>query len=92
MDAIKAERRMYLHLFYCPERALEDEKAFNSKLADLQENGSVGSSIRIMRRGMPNILKGDSGNILFSLLCQILLQPDVVHVEGQGFGLPGHEK
>jgi transposase len=28
---------MYLHLYYCPERALEDEKAFNSKLADLQE-------------------------------------------------------
>lgn len=36
-DTIKAERRMYLHLFFCPERALEDEKAFNSKLSDLQE-------------------------------------------------------
>ena len=36
-DTIKAERRMYLHLYFCPERALEDEKAFNSKLSDLQE-------------------------------------------------------
>jgi hypothetical protein len=33
---------MYLHLFYSPERALEDEKAFNNRLADWQqelENG-----------------------------------------------------
>jgi transposase len=27
---------MYLHLYYSPERALEDEMAFNSRLADLQ--------------------------------------------------------
>lgn len=26
-----------MHLFYSPDRALEDEKAFNSRLADLQE-------------------------------------------------------
>lgn len=36
-DTIKANRRMYLHLFYSPDRALEDEKAFNSRLAALQE-------------------------------------------------------
>lgn len=36
-DTIKAKRRMYLHLYYSPERALEDEKAFNSQMADWQE-------------------------------------------------------
>lgn len=36
-DTIKAERRMYLHLYFSPERALEDEKAFNNRLANLQE-------------------------------------------------------
>ena len=36
-DTIKEDRRMYLHLYYSPERALEDEKAFNSQLADWQE-------------------------------------------------------
>lgn len=35
-DTIKSDRRMYLHLYYSPERALEDEMAFNSRLADLQ--------------------------------------------------------
>ena len=29
-DTINAKRRMYLHLYFCPERALEDEKAFNN--------------------------------------------------------------
>ena len=36
-DTIKAQRRMYLHLFYSPDRALEDEKAFNSRLLALLE-------------------------------------------------------
>jgi len=36
-DTIKANRRMYLHLFHSPDRALEDEKAFNSRLAALEE-------------------------------------------------------
>ncbi|MFW0884093.1 hypothetical protein ACMCNP_03400 [Candidatus Acidulodesulfobacterium sp. H_13] len=36
-DAIKADRRMYLHLYYSPERALEEEKVFNGKMADWQE-------------------------------------------------------
>jgi transposase len=36
-DTIKANRRMYLHLYYSPERALEDEKAFNRLLTDWQE-------------------------------------------------------
>jgi transposase len=35
-DTIKEGRRLYLHLYYCPDRALEDEKAFNSRLVDLQ--------------------------------------------------------
>jgi transposase len=33
-DAIRADRRMYLHLYFSPERALEEEKAFNSRMAD----------------------------------------------------------
>lgn len=36
-DTIQANRRMYLHLFYSPDRALEDEKTFNIRLATLQE-------------------------------------------------------
>ena len=35
-DTIKAKRRMYLHFYFSPERALEDETAFNSRMADLQ--------------------------------------------------------
>lgn len=36
-DTIQADRRMYLHLYYSPDRALEDEKAFNRRMADWQE-------------------------------------------------------
>jgi transposase len=36
-DTIKEDRRMYLHLYYSSERALEDEKAFHNRLVDLQE-------------------------------------------------------
>lgn len=36
-DAITADRRMYLHLYYSPDRGLEDEKAFNSRMAQWQE-------------------------------------------------------
>jgi hypothetical protein len=36
-DTIKADRRMYLHLYYSPERALEDEKTFNNLMAVLQQ-------------------------------------------------------
>ena len=35
-DTIKAKRRMYLHLYFSPERALEDETAFNNRMALLQ--------------------------------------------------------
>jgi len=35
-DTIQAGRRMYLHLYFCPDRALEDEKAFNSRLVEWQ--------------------------------------------------------
>lgn len=33
---LKDERRMYLHLYYNPEKRLEDEKALNRKLSKLQ--------------------------------------------------------
>ena len=36
-DTTQAKRRMYLHLYFCPERALEDEKAFNSRLSAWQQ-------------------------------------------------------
>ena len=36
-DSIKANRRMYLHLYYSPERALENEMAFNNRMTDLQK-------------------------------------------------------
>lgn len=35
-DTIKEDRRMYLHLYFSPERALEDEKNFNSFMCALQ--------------------------------------------------------
>ncbi len=35
-DTLRADRRMFLHLYYAPDRALEDEKAFNSRLVNLQ--------------------------------------------------------
>lgn len=35
-DIIQANRRMYLHLYFSPERALEDETAFNNRMAELQ--------------------------------------------------------
>jgi transposase len=36
-DTLTADRRMYLHIYFSPERALEDEKAFNNRMAALQE-------------------------------------------------------
>lgn len=41
-DTIKDSRRMYLHLYYCPERALEDEKAFNQRMAAWQKELETG--------------------------------------------------
>lgn len=35
-DTIKAKRRMYLHLYFSPERALEAETSFNTRMAQLQ--------------------------------------------------------
>jgi transposase len=35
-DTIKAKRRMHLHIYFSPERALEDETAFNNRMAQLQ--------------------------------------------------------
>lgn len=36
-DPIQEDRRMYLHLYYSPERALEDEKTFTNRLVSLKE-------------------------------------------------------
>ena len=36
-DTIRADRRMYLHLYYSPDEALEDEKAFNNGMAVWQD-------------------------------------------------------
>lgn len=41
-DMTKADRLTYLHLYYSPERALEDEKAFNIWMADLHEELASG--------------------------------------------------
>ena len=41
-DTITADRRMYLHLYFSPERALEDEKAFNNRLSALQKELETG--------------------------------------------------
>ena len=41
-DTIQEKRRMYIHIYFSPERALEDETAFNNRMAELQrelENG-----------------------------------------------------
>lgn len=35
-DVLKDERRMYLHLYYNPEKRLEDEKTLNCKVSKLQ--------------------------------------------------------
>ena len=36
VDTITADRRMYLHLYFSPEQALEDEKAFTNQLVGWQ--------------------------------------------------------
>ncbi len=36
-DTLAEDRRMYLHLYFSPERALEDELAFTTRLSDWQE-------------------------------------------------------
>ncbi|MDM8556987.1 hypothetical protein QUF75_19855 [Desulfococcaceae bacterium HSG7] len=51
-DTIKARRRMYLHLFYSPDRALKDEKAFNNRLAGLQAELESGGGFLTMRSGV----------------------------------------
>ncbi len=42
-DTLAEDRRMYLHLYYSPERALEDEKAFNSRLSDWRQELESGN-------------------------------------------------
>lgn len=41
-DTIKENRRMYLHLYHSPERALEDEISFNNRLATWQKELETG--------------------------------------------------
>lgn len=42
-DTVTADRRMYLHLYYSPERALEEEKALTGRLSDWQEELESGN-------------------------------------------------
>jgi transposase len=35
-DTVKENRRMYLHFYFSPEKALENETAFNNRMAELQ--------------------------------------------------------
>jgi len=35
-DMLKSERRMYMHLYFNPEKAMEDEKEFNTRICTLQ--------------------------------------------------------
>jgi transposase len=41
-DTIKTSRRMYLHLYHSPERALENEKAFNNRMTIWQNEIETG--------------------------------------------------
>jgi hypothetical protein len=41
-DKIEEKRRIYLHLYYSPERAMEDEISFNCRMAELQEELETG--------------------------------------------------
>ena len=44
-DTITGERRMYLHLYYNSEKALEDEKTFNKLLSALQSELETGQTL-----------------------------------------------
>ena len=44
-DTIKGERRMYLHLYYNPDKQVDDAKAFNRKLDALKEEILSGRKI-----------------------------------------------
>jgi transposase len=43
-DRVKEERRMYLHLYFSSEKALEDERKFNTKLVKLKEELESGDA------------------------------------------------
>jgi transposase len=45
-DTLKGTRRMYLHLYFSPDRALEDEKAFHSRLSQMQQELESGQRHR----------------------------------------------
>lgn len=44
-DSVKAERRMYLHIYYNPEKAVDDERTFNRKIITLKEELLRGRNI-----------------------------------------------
>lgn len=44
-DSIKGERRMYLHLYYNPDKQVDDAKAFNRKLDMLKDELLAGKKI-----------------------------------------------
>lgn len=41
-DVLKEDRRIYVHLFFNPERAVEDESAFNRRMAELRKELAEG--------------------------------------------------
>ena len=44
-DVVKEDRRIYVHLFFNPERAVEDETAFNTRMAGLRKELTSGSRV-----------------------------------------------
>lgn len=45
-DVLKEERRIYVHLFFNPERAVEDESAFNRRMAELRKELAEGRRVQ----------------------------------------------
>lgn len=44
-DVLKEDRRIYVHLFFNPERAVEDETAFNRRMAELRRELASGTRV-----------------------------------------------
>ena len=45
-DVLKEKRRIYVHLFFNPERAVEDESAFNRRMAELRKELAEGRRVQ----------------------------------------------
>lgn len=44
-DVLKEDRRIYVHLFFNPERAVEDETAFNHRMSELRKELASGTRV-----------------------------------------------